>query len=126
MAIQLEFKKWIKYNLEENIHCVYFERMAVVKDCLISENNKNIDFILKVIEEQTMTEEKAILKCKISGISVPTLYFIDLKNYKIIMKNISELMVSDFLKENYNNTETVTELLFEIGVKLSEMYAMVI
>lgn len=123
MAIQIESKKLFKYNLEEKINCVYFDKKAIIKDRLISENNSNIDIILKIMEEQIINEAKAILKCKTNGIAVPTLYSIDLKNYKIIMENVSGLIVTDFLQENYNNTEAITELLFEIGVKLSEMHS---
>lgn len=102
---------------------MYYEKRAVVKVHFISENYRNNNYILKIMEEQTITEAKAILKCKTSGIAVPTLYLIDLKNYKIVMENVAGLKVFDFLKDNYNNTEAVTDLLLEIGFKLGKMHA---
>lgn len=102
---------------------MYSGKKAIVKDRFISENDRNINLILKIMKEQIIMEAKAILKCKTYGIAVPTLYLIDLKNYKIKMENVSGLVVSDFLKDNFDNTEAVTELLFEIGVKLGEMHA---
>lgn len=119
MAIQAISKKLFNYDSQSNIYrCMYNEKEVIVKHRFINSNSMNLDLMKK----HTTTEAKAILKCKISGIAVPTLYLVDLKNFKIIMENISGQLVRDFFNYNYKNTEAVTEILFEIGVILRKMH----
>lgn len=122
MAIRSETKKLFKHNIESKIYrCIYNEKEAIVKDRFILSDTNN-DLMLKIMKEQTMIEAKAILKCKMNGIAVPTLYFINLKKHKLILENVLGQSVHDFLKNNYNHTDAITSVLFEIGVILSEMH----
>lgn len=119
MAIQAASKKLIDYNSQSNIYrCMYNEKEVIVKHRFINSNSMNSDLMGK----HTTNEAKSILKCKTIGIAVPTLYSVDLKNFKIVMENITGQLLHNFLKYNYKNTEAVTEILFEIGVILRKMH----
>jgi len=122
MALQANFKTF-KYNSKSKVyHYMYNEKEAIVKDRFISIDNNMNNCMLQIMKVQTAIEAKAILKCKMNGILVPTLYLIDLKNCKIIMEKIHGLTVHDFLKNNYNNTSAIIDVLLNIGAIINEMH----
>lgn len=77
---------------------MFHEKEPIVKDCFVL-YNQNTEHILQlqIIKELIAIEAKAILKCKMIGTAIPTLYLIDLEECSITMENLTGLSVQDFL-----------------------------
>lgn len=122
MANQEKPKKSYKFDLKPKSYpYMYNEKEAIVKKYYYSKDSTT-DHLLRKVKEQISNEAKFILKCKIYGIGVPTLYLVDLQNGKIFMEYIHGQTIHDFLENNYGNTEAVTEILFNIGTLLGRMH----
>ncbi|VDM92650.1 unnamed protein product, partial [Onchocerca ochengi] len=102
--------------------CIYFGRKAVIKERFIKTyRHPSLDSILT--SGRIKAELNALLKCKMMGIDVPTVYFVNIDRNYFIMEEISGDATARQFIEDLKNSSNFQETITDFGIRLGRIIA---